>query len=390
VGAAAPRREAGAERGKGEGVNAPSLAGRIARRIRREGPLSLAAFMAMALHDPAGGYYARCDPIGRAGDFITAPEISQIFGELLGLCCADWWRRSGRADPVVLAELGPGRGVLMQDFLRAAASVPEFHRALRLHLVEASPVLRAEQQWRLAAIEPRFVAGFEELPSGPLILVANEFVDALPIRQLVRGRTDWAERLVGLDGDGRFAFAASPETRALMLLVPPSLRDSPPGSVVELCPGAAALSASLGERLRQTPGLALFIDYGYFPSAPGPSLAALRGHHPIGLFDDPGGADLSAHVDFATFARGAESAGAVVHGPVSQRDFLLELGAEARLAALVERASLEQRSGLASGLNRLIDPAQMGNLFKVLALTSPGLPPPPGFAALPGSARETR
>jgi NADH dehydrogenase [ubiquinone] 1 alpha subcomplex assembly factor 7 len=370
-------------------VSAPSLADRIARRIRREGPLSLAAFMAMALHDPAEGYYARRDPIGRAGDFITAPEISQIFGELLGLCCAEWWRRSGRPDPVILAELGPGRGVLMQDFLRAAASEPAFSRALRLHLVEASPVLRAEQQRRLAAIEPRSVAGFDELPSGPLILVANEFLDALPIRQLVRGRANWAERMIGLDAEGRFAFIETPESPALTLLVPPSLYGSPPGSVVEICPAAAALAASLGERLRQAPGLALFIDYGYFPSAPGPSLAALRDHQPIGLFDGPGGADLSAHVDFANFARGAESAGAVVHGPVSQRDFLLELGAEARLAALVERASLEQRSGLASGLNRLIDPAQMGNLFKVLALTSPGLPPPAGFPA-PGSARETR
>lgn len=371
-------------------MNALGLADRIARRIRREGPLSLAAFIAMALHDPEEGYYARRDPIGRAGDFITAPEISQIFGELLGLCCAEWWRRSGRPDPVILAELGPGRGVLMQDFLRAAASVPEFHRALRLHLVEASPVLRAEQQRRLAIVEPRFVAGFDELPSGPLILVANEFLDALPIRQLVRGRTDWAERLVGLDAEGRFAFAASPEAPALTLLVPPSLRDSPPGTVVEICPAAVALAASLGERLQRASGLALFIDYGCFPSAPSPSLAALRDHHPVGLFDDPGSADISAHVDFATFARGAGSAGAVVHGPVSQRDFLLELGAEVRLAALVERASLEQRSGLASGLNRLIDPAQMGNLFKVLGLTSPGLPPPAGFAAPPGSARESR
>ena len=371
-------------------VNAPGLAQKIARRIRREGPLSLAAFMAMALHDPEQGYYARRDPIGRAGDFTTAPEISQIFGELLGLCCADWWRRSGRPDTVILAELGPGRGVLMQDFLRAATSVPGFRRALRLHLVEASPVLRAEQQQRLAAAEPRFAGGFDELPDGPLILVANEFLDALPIRQLIRCRADWAERVIGLNAEGRFAFVESPESPALTFLVTAVLRDSPPGSVVEICPAAAALAASLGDRLTRAPGLALFVDYGYFPSVPGPTLAVLRHHQPADLFAEPGDADLSAHVDFAAFARSAASAGAVVHGPVSQRDFLLALGAQARLAALAANASPDQRSELARGLDRLIDPGQMGNLFKVLGLTSPGLPPPAGYAAAPDSAGETR
>jgi NADH dehydrogenase [ubiquinone] 1 alpha subcomplex assembly factor 7 len=370
-------------------VSAPSLTDKIARRIRREGPVSLAAFMAIALHDAKQGYYARRDPIGGAGDFITAPEISQIFGELIGLCCADWWQRSDRPDPVVLAELGPGRGTLMQDFLRAAAGAPQFRRALRLHLVEASPVLRAEQQRRLAGAKPRFVAGFGELPEGRLILVANEFLDALPIRQLVRRDVDWAERMVGLGAEGRFAFVETPQSPALTLLVPPALRDSPLGSVVEVCPAAAALAAGVGERLARAPGLALFIDYGYFPNAPGSTLAALRNHQPADLFDEPGTADLSAHVDFAAFARAAESAGAVVHGPVSQREFLLALGAEARLASLAARASPEQGSELASGFTRLIDPAQMGNLFKVVAFTSPGMPVPAGFAAAIVATAET-
>ena len=371
-------------------MSAPSLADRIARRIRREGPLSLAAFMAMALHDPEQGYYAQRDPIGRAGDFITAPEISQIFGELLGLCCADWWQRSGRPDPVILAELGPGRGVLMQDFLRAAATVPDFRHALRLHLVEASPVLRAEQHARLAAAEPRFVHGFDGLPPGPLILVANEFLDALPIRQLVRGSAEWSERLVGLGSEGRFMFVETPESPALSLFVPPSLRDSPPGSVIEICPAAAAVAAGLGERLAQSPGLALFVDYGYFPSAPGPTLSALRDHRPADPFDSPGAADLSAHVDFAAFGHAAEVAGAATHGPVSQREFLLALGAAARLSALAVRASPAQRAVLTSGLRRLIDPTQMGNLFKVVAFTSPGLSAPAGFAAASAATAEAR
>jgi NADH dehydrogenase [ubiquinone] 1 alpha subcomplex assembly factor 7 len=245
------------------------------------------------------------------------------------------------------------------------------------------------QQRRLAAVEPRFAAVVDALPAGPLLLVGNEFLDALPIRQLVRGRAEWAERMIGLDPEGGFAFVETPESPALSLLVPSPLGDSPAGTVVEICPAAAALAVRLGERLGQAPGLALFVDYGHVRSAPGPTLAALREHRPVDLFDEPGTADLSAHVDFAAFANAAESAGAVVHGPVSQREFLLGLGAEARLAALSARASPEQRAALESGLNRLIDPAQMGNLFKVLALTSPGLPAPAGFSAAP-AASESR
>jgi NADH dehydrogenase [ubiquinone] 1 alpha subcomplex assembly factor 7 len=356
-----------------------ALADRIARRIRAEGPQSVAAYMAMALHDPEAGYYARHQPIGAAGDFVTAPEISQIFGELIGLCMADWWRRAGRPDPVLLAELGPGRGTLMHDLLRAAATVPEFRRALDLYLVETSPVLRSAAQRRLAGAEPRFVASVDELPEGPLLLVANEFLDALPVRQLVCGRSHWAERLVALDAADRLVFVDGPENPALTLLVPAALRAAPPGTIVELCPAAAALAATLGARLARWPGMALLFDYGHFPSQLGGTLAAVRRHAPAAVLDDPGEADLSAHVDFAAFAAAARGAGASVHGPLPQGRFLEALGAAARLAALSARASPAQRAGLAGGLERLLDPAGMGKLFKVLALTSPGLPAPAGF-----------
>jgi NADH dehydrogenase [ubiquinone] 1 alpha subcomplex assembly factor 7 len=355
------------------------LTARIARRIRREGPLSIAAFMAMALHDPESGYYARRDPLGGAGDFITAPEISQIFGELIGLWCADLWRQIGEPDPVILAELGPGSGALLGDFLRAAATLPEFRRALDLYLVETSPVLRAVQQRRLGSAGAHFVASVDALPQGKLLLVANEFLDALPIRQLVRGRVEWAERLVTLDAGDRLVFADGAENPALSLLVPPALRARPPGTIVEICPAAASLAAALGERLARQPGAALFVDYGYFPSAPGPTLAAVRRHAATAVLDEPGSADLSAHVDLAAFAAAARAAGAVVHGPVTQGQFLAALGAEARLAALSARANPAQRARLESGLRRLIDPVQMGNLFKALALTSPDLPAPAGF-----------
>jgi NADH dehydrogenase [ubiquinone] 1 alpha subcomplex assembly factor 7 len=369
-----------------------NLAARIARRIRREGPLSLAAYMAIALHDPEAGYYARRDPLGAAGDFVTAPEISQIFGELIGACVVDFWRGIGRPDPVILAELGPGRGTLMADLLRVSRAAPEFRPAPRLHLVEASPVLRQAQQRRLAAaapdLSPCFTDGIDALPDGPLLLVANEFLDALPIRQLVRGRNGWGERLVGIDnataaGSERLVFVTGPGSPALALLVPPGLRDSPSGAVVEICPAAAALVASLGERLARFPGMALFIDYGYFPSRPGATLAALRRHRAASILDMPGEADLSAHVDFAAFAEAAAASGAVSHGPVPQRNFLLALGAEARHRALARRADPARLAALESGLARLIDPAGMGNLFKVLALTSPGLAPPAGFARHP-------
>jgi NADH dehydrogenase [ubiquinone] 1 alpha subcomplex assembly factor 7 len=361
-------------------VSATELAARLAGHIRRHGPISVAAFMALALHDPQAGYYARHDPLGRTGDFITAPEISQIFGELIGLWCADLWRRIGRPDPVILAELGPGRGTLMTDLLRAAATVPAFRRALRLCLVEASPVLRVEQQRRLAAAEPQFVDRVEALPPGPLLLVANEFLDALPIRQLVRGHSAWAERLVGLDADGRLAFVEGPESPVLTLVVPDEARGSPPGTIVEICPTAVALAATLGARFAGSPGAALLIDYGYFPSRSGPTLSALRHHQPVGVLNNPGDADLSAHVDFAAVADAARTGGAAIWGPVPQGRFLAALGADARLATLSARAGPEQQALLESGLRRLIDPAEMGTLFKAMAVTSPGLPAPAGFS----------
>jgi NADH dehydrogenase [ubiquinone] 1 alpha subcomplex assembly factor 7 len=359
---------------------AETIGERIARRIRAEGPLSLAAFMAMALHDPVGGYYARRQPIGAGGDFVTAPEISQVFGELIGLWCAEMWRRLGHPDPVILAELGPGRGVLMSDLLRAAATVPGFRRTLRLYLVEASAVLRAEQQERLGSFGPTWVPGVADLPDGPLLLVANEFLDALPIRQFVRGAVHWSERLMALDDGDRFVFVDGPESPGASLLVPREQRHSAArGAVAEICPAALALASTLGTRLAHQPGAALFIDYGYFPLATGPTLGAFQRHQPVSILDAPGTADLSAHVDFAAFAEAGRAGGAEIHGPVPQGSFLAELGAGLRLAALRVRATPAQRQALDSGVSRLLEPGEMGTLFKAIALVSPGLPAPPGF-----------
>jgi NADH dehydrogenase [ubiquinone] 1 alpha subcomplex assembly factor 7 len=359
---------------------ADTLGRKIAGRIRAEGPLSVAAYMAMALHDPKDGYYARRDPIGAQGDFITAPEISQVFGELIGLWCALTWRHLGRPDPVILAELGPGRGALVGDLLRAAAAVPDFHRALRLHLVEASAPLRAAQEKRLAQFEPIWVPRFEDLPDGPMLLVANEFLDTLPIRQFMRRGRHWSERMVSLDDENRFVFVEGPPSPIARLLIPEGLRDSAgEGAVVEICSAALALAAALGARFSRRAGAALFIDYGYFPSAPGATLSALHRHRAVSVLSSPGTADLSAHVDFAAFAQGACAGGAQTHGPVPQARLLAALGVAERAAALRARATLSQQRAIDSGVERLLDPDEMGTLFKAIALISPGLPPPPGF-----------
>jgi NADH dehydrogenase [ubiquinone] 1 alpha subcomplex assembly factor 7 len=357
-------------------------AARLRRRIAAEGPLSVAAFMAMVLHDRDWGYYAGRQPIGAGGDFTTAPEISQLFGEMVGVWCALCWEAMGRPAEVVLAELGPGRGVLAADLLRAAKALPEFQRALRLHLVEVSPRLRREQEQRLGRTGAVWLERADELPSGPLLLVANEFLDALPVRQFVRTRVGWAERLVALDATGKLVFTDGPESAAAALIVPEVLRrTAAPGCVVEVCPAALALVAFLGQRLAREPGAALFIDYGNFSSRPGSTLRAWRRHSAEAILAHPGTADVSAAVDFAAVAEAARAAGAAVYGPVVQARFLASLGVEARCARLCVHASPAQRDALESGLVRLIDPAGMGEVYKVMAISTPGFAPPAGFGA---------
>jgi NADH dehydrogenase [ubiquinone] 1 alpha subcomplex assembly factor 7 len=359
-------------------VNA--LARLLAQRIRATGPLSVAEFMQEALLHPRYGYYRARDPLGAHGDFITAPEVSQVFGELIGLWCADAWDKMGRPERVILAELGPGRGTLMADALRALKAVPAFRRALALHLVESSPVLRRHQAAVLAEASPSWHDSLGGLPEGPLILIANEFLDALPIRQLVRGETSWHERRVALGANGQsFVFALDPAPSPEAALLPPALRAAAPGSLGEIRPAAITLAATLGERLGHQGGVALFIDYGYFPAACGDTLQALRRHRRHDVLDEPGEADLTAHVDFASVAAAARSTGARVWGPVPQGGFLAALGLAERAAALIARATPAQLAAIESGCRRLLDPEQMGTLFKALALAAPSLAAPAGF-----------
>lgn len=346
------------------------LGARLAREIAATGPMPVSRYMAECL----AHYYGTRDPLGRAGDFTTAPEISQVFGELIGLWLADLWLRAGAPSPVRLVELGPGRGTLMADLWRATARVPGFHAAARLHLVETSPALRAEQAKRVP--HAQWHDRIEAVPDdAPLLLVANEFFDALPIRQLVRTEGGWRERMVGHDERGFFACAGP---TALDILVPPALAKAPPGSVHELAPASGAVAAEIGARLAANGGAALLIDYGHAGPALGDTLQAVKRHAFADPFADPGEADLTAHVDFTALARAA--APATAHGPIGQGALLTALGIEQRTAALAARASPEQAERLRSGTRRLVDEAAMGSLFKALALTASSWPQPAGFA----------
>lgn len=365
---------------------APSLLDHLHQRLQREGALTVADFMGEALTHPVSGYYMHGDPFGApgpaGGDFITAPEISQMFGELIGVWCADTWMRLGSPARCALVELGPGRGTLMADALRATRQVPGFHEALDIYLVEVSPALRERQREALGAHRVSWLDNVGQLPEGPLLLIANEFFDALPVRQFQRTGEGWAERVVVLGPDGRLAFALAGPTPANRQLVPPALRDAPEGTLVEVCPAALNTAAFLGHRLARLPGAALVIDYGPAEPAPGPTLQALRQHRRHEVLEAPGTADLTAHVDFTSLAQAAASAGGTAHGPVTQGAFLRALGLELR-AAQLSAAAPGAAESIAAAQRRLTDAAEMGELFKALALTSPDLGPPAGFEPPP-------
>ena len=345
----------------------------IARRIALTGPIPVADFMAEALGHPRLGYYRRAAPLGAAGDFVTAPEISQMFGELLGAWLAERWLAIGSPAVVRLVELGPGRGCLMADALRATRGVPGFHAALDLHLVEINATLRAAQQATLAIVRPTWHERFDDVPNGPLLLIANEFFDALPVRQFEKTARGWAERMVGLASDGEtLAFALAPGVSPFSAHLP----DAAAGAQAEICEAGQSLAAAIGARLRRDGGWALIIDYGY-DHGHGASLQAVRGHRGAGILDHPGETALSAHVDFAALAA---ATGARIFGPVGQGDFLQRLGIAHRAQTLKAHATTEQRLAVDAALQRLIAADQMGTLFRVLAVGDDRSAAPTGFS----------
>lgn len=342
------------------------LARLIAARIAAAGPMRLDEYMQLCLLHPEHGYYATRDPFGTAGDFVTSPEISQMFGEMIGLALAQAWLDQGAPAPFVLAEPGPGRGTLMEDILRAIRIVPGMADAARVVLIEASPHLRRVQRERLGAVT--HLDHVADLPEAPLFLIANEFFDALPIRQFQRVESGWSERIIVTGPDGRLVMG---------LATPAPGPEAPPGEIRETCPAAAPVMGAIASRIATYGGAAIVIDYGDWDGR-GDTFQALRGHAVADPLEAPGEADLTAHVDFARLAHAAQRPGVQPSRMEHQGDWLLSLGMAER--ALRLKAAGDR--GAEKALHRLTAVGEMGQLFKTLALWPVAAPPVPGFKPL--------
>ena len=357
---------------------AQSLGDEIREIIAQDGPMSIERYMALALTHPTKGYYTTHNPFGVEGDFVTAPEISQMFGELIGLWAAHVWTQIGSPTPVHLVELGPGRGVLMADALRAARAAPEFFDALEVHMVEASDLLAKQQREALAGCgkTATWHKSIDDLPAAAAIFIANEFFDALPVRHYVKAPDGWHERLVGLDESGELAFGLGADVEPLLK---PNAEE---GAILEIGAAAQRLAMRLAAHIVLHNGAMLAVDYGYAETGFGETLQAVKGHEFVDPLAEPGDADLTAHVDFAALKRAARAANAETHGPVEQGEFLNELGIFQRAEALKAQATPEQADEIDASLARLtgVEDGEMGSLFKVLAVTRRGVGDVPGFA----------
>ena len=346
------------------------LAARLFDRINSEGPISIADYMAACLSDPRHGYYTGRDPLGRSGDFTTAPEISQMFGELIGLWCVSVWEAMGSPNKFTLAELGPGRGTLMADALRAAAIRPGFAAAAKLALVEISPPLREIQAAALRGLtQPDWFENVPDLPAGPVMAIANEFFDALPVRQFARTGNGWAERVVGLKGD-RLAFGLRP---AVPPSLPSGLADAKAGAIWQHSAAAGGVAGDLAARIVAEGGAALIIDYGHAAPGLGDTLQAVRDHQYDEPLAHPGEADLTAHVDFAALAASASGAGAITRPVIDQATLLRRLGIAERAERLGRGKDAATIASIEAATKRLTVPDKMGRLFKALAYSSRGI-----------------
>ncbi|HEX7790931.1 MAG TPA: SAM-dependent methyltransferase [Afipia sp.] len=346
----------------------------IRKQIAATGPMPVSRYMQLCLTHPDHGYYLKRDPLGRDGDFITAPEISQMFGELLGLWAASVWNAMGMPEQVKFIELGPGRGTMMADALRAVRILPAFHEAISVHLVEASSALRQKQSEKLADVaDVAWYDSIDDIAEGPAIILANEFFDALPIHQAVKKETGWHERVIELDDD-IFAYgtAKDPIPRFEVLL-PPQVREAPVGAIFEWRPDSEIMT--IARRVRDQGGAALIIDYGHVRSDAGETFQAITKHSFTNPLRNAGNADITAHVDFQALARAAEDVGARAHGPVEQGMFLNRLGIETRALTLMKNSSQAESVAVAAALKRLTGGGTegMGSLFKVLGISHPSI-----------------
>jgi NADH dehydrogenase [ubiquinone] 1 alpha subcomplex assembly factor 7 len=349
-----------------------SLAEQIDAQIRTTGPMSLATFMGLCLSHPRHGYYAAGRPIGAEGDFITAPEISQMFGELVGFFIVNLWQQMGQPTSFTLLELGPGRGTLMQDALRAASKADGFENALHLQLFESNALLKGEQEKRLGKYAPYWASEIDAVSEDPIFVVANEFFDALPIKQFVKTDDGWHERLVGLV-EGQRAFGLSP-TPIADSAAPAEVHGAYAGEVLELGTAAVDAMQRIARKVTLQGGAILALDYGYEVTQTGETLQAVKSHAFADPLEAPGEADLSSHVNFGVLGAAAKATGLAATPLANQGDFLLRLGIGERAKALA-RANPSEAANIARAVERLTSPTQMGTLFKVLCAHSPGLKP---------------
>jgi SAM-dependent MidA family methyltransferase len=357
-------------------TGAPTLPELIDMQIRTSGPMSVASYMGLCLTHPSKGYYKSADPLGAKGDFITAPEVSQMFGELLGFFFVNLWQQMGSPKAFTLLELGPGRGTLMADMLRVACRAEGFRDALDLRLFETNPALIAEQNARLEPYDPKWIDAFENVGDGPLLVVANEFFDALPIRQFVRMDDGWHERMVGLT-EGRRSFGLNP-TPIPPGAMPEAIASAEINCVFEVGLANGEVMKRLADVISTQGGAILAVDYGYARTQTGETLQGVRRHQYADVLDAPGETDLSAHVDFETLGNVAAKAGLAIQPLATQGQFLTRLGLDERAKAL-SAANPGSAGDIAAAKARLASPEQMGNLFKAFCAASPGLVPP-GFA----------
>ena len=353
----------------------------IKHRIASDGPLSVSDYMAETLFNPKYGYYMTGDPLGKQGDFVTAPEISQMFGELIGLWSAVVWEQIGSPKKINLIEMGPGRGTLMADAVRAISSIPDFLAAIDIHIIETSPSLQRRQKRNLKAlnINIKWHKSFVNVPDGPLIFIANELFDVLPIHQFVKSTNNWVERKVGCNTVGELMWTLDQNSSIPEKLIPPQFSNSELGSIFEQGKIGVELVKNITKSVVRFGGAALIIDYGHVESGIGDTLQAVKNHSYFNVLCEPGTADLTAHVDFECLANSARINGGLNCGPITQRDFLRRLGIETRAEQLIKLASTRVKSEVLTGLNRLIDVNEMGNLFKVLAIIQPSQTCPEGF-----------
>ncbi|MGY8985602.1 MAG: class I SAM-dependent methyltransferase [Sphingomonadales bacterium] len=356
------------------------LTDHLIKTIKADGPISFARYMAECLANPKYGYYMTRDPFGKAGDFITSPEVTQMFGEMVGLWIVDCWQKMSYPPYFNLVELGPGRGTLMTDILSIMNSHPDTKEAVQIHLVEISPTLKEIQRKNLEKmnVTATWYDRFMDVPEGPTVIIANEFFDTLPHHQFIKMTDGWAEHSIAVDNN-KLKSIMGPPTPAFSLLNKKIVTNAKEGDILEVCPPALYMMGDVANRLKSFGGAALIIDYGYTKPGAGDTIQAIKGHNYQSVLENPGETDITAHINFMALQEALAESEIDLHGPVTQCDFLKNLGIDYRAEQIIKANGPDVTSKVQRSLKKLIDKKEMGELFKVLGVSYGLYGEPPGF-----------